>query len=219
MKLMTRLKNGSFSLNEAMKLSLDIISELLKTGIVVEIGLGPNKLISPSELSLDYLSSYFYERHREKTVDDIALLESKFGFHLPLYINLFSGVKAKLSLRLGTPQISGNDNILLQIHHEYPIENFQKLMPIIETFALFLIEELDPIEVICNNFEFVNLFSEKDLAYDLGFITYFNNQVLNQKEWTKMISFQEHKNGQLWKSTFLSYQDALNEVKELYQLI
>jgi len=203
------IKNQKVSFQQAIDKQFAILKIMEKHGIITHIRTKKNKYIEISEISKDYLKKVLAKKIKIDLEDPNDLNSSRIGYNLWLPIRCF-GKSGGLSIRFGTPKISGKDNISLREPNTLLSENYNEMVLKYHKMLIELIPLVNPIKVLCFDYYLRNILDDNEFEY--GFIIYNKGNKLKRLANNKNIKLEKLKNGYIWKSDFSSYENGIASV-------
>ena len=208
MNIITRIENKRVTFNEAVDLNIEILSALKKYSVFTEVGETSKKMLPLQEISREYVSQILAKQIKKDLLNKEDLNSSQIGFQLFL-IAKTKGIKGYITMRFGTPEISGRDSVFIQIENNYGNDKFAEIMPEVRLFVYDLIRIADPYKVVCSNYNLEQALDDRSCTF--GYIMYNKSKLPNLKHEL----LESYGKGLVWSSRLEDSREAIQDVLEL----
>ena len=208
------LDNKKVTFEEALNKQFEIFQIFAKHGAITHIRGKRKKYIAASEITKDYIRKVLAKKIQLDLADLYDLNSSRIGFGLWLPPLSFGRASA-LSIRFGSPKITGNDVIILDADSSIISSKYSEVIQVYYNILFELIFLVDPTDVIFYTHELKQKMEDED--YDYGFIMYKRGERLKELGNGNGVKLDEIGNGYLWKADFGSYENGLANVVETWK--
>lgn len=208
------LKNQKKLFKETFDEQYKIFQIIARTGLFSHLKTVKKDYIPIENISKDHLFDILTKSITKDLIDKNNLDSSKIGYSLFL-IAKCGNKPANISIRFGTPEISGKDVIILDINDNYFADNYTELMPKFYSLAMALIPITKPLKVICFDYVLRKEINDNDLKY--GYIIYESGQSLKDSAINRKIKVDNFENGYLWKADFSNHLNGIASVVETWE--
>jgi len=207
------IKNLKLSFDEAAEKQFQIISIMAKHGIITHYRNKKDSL-EIDKFTIEQLKVYLAKQIKEDLSDKNDLNSSRIGYSLWVPIKCFNKTGA-ITIRFGTPEISGTDNVVLNEPSLMLSQNYSEVIANFYQMLLELIPIVNPYKVVCKDYVLEDEMNDENSEY--GFIMYQSGDNLLKLSKNNKIKLTEFNHGFIWKADFSSYENGLESVRNFWQ--
>ena len=203
------IKNLKLSFDEAAEKQYQVISIMAKHGIITHYR-NKKESLEIDKFTIEQLKVNLAKQVKEFLSDKKNLNSSSIGYDLFVPIKCFNKTAA-ITIRFGTPEISGTDNIVLNEPSLMLSQNYNEVITKFYQMLLELIPIINPYKVVCKDYVLEDEMNDENSVY--GFIMYQNGDNLLKLAKKNKIKLTEINDGFIWKADISSYENGVKSVK------
>jgi len=204
------IKNSKLSFEEAAEKQFQIISIMAKHGIITHYR-NKKESLGIDKFTIEQLKVNLAKQVKEFLSDKKDLNSSSIGYDLFVPIKCFNKTAA-ITIRFGTPEISGTDVIVLNEPSLMLSQNYNEVITKFYEMLLELIPIINPYDVVCKDYVLEDEMNDENSVY--GFIMYQSGDNLLKLAKNNKIKLTELNDGFIWKADFSSYENGVKSVKD-----
>lgn len=204
------IKNLKLGFDEAAEKQFQIITIMAKYGIITHYRNKKDSL-EIDKFTIEQLKVNLAKQIKEDLSDKNDLNSSRIGYDLWVPIKCFNKTAA-ITIRFGTPEICGTDNMVLNEPSLMLSQNYNEVITKFHEMLIELIPILNPYKVVCKDYVLEEKMKDEDSKY--GFIMYQSGDNLLKLAKNNKIKLTEFNEGFIWKADFSSYENGIESVKD-----